>query len=441
MAVGHISKSTVDAVAKGERDQYLWDDEIPGFGLKVTPKGARVYLLQYRMGGRGSPTRRYTIGKHGGVWTPDEARKQAKKLRQMVDTGTDPQQAQIERVKAAAERRRQEQVLGFSAYADRFLEEYGQAEWRPGTYKNVESIFRSYVKPKLGGLSLLAIARSDVTAMLDSIPREKQALRRSAYAYARKLFGWAVSRGDIEKSPMEGMKPPAAVADRERILRDDELRLIWLASEQVNGLFGRQVRLLTLTGQRRDEVAEMAWPELNRIARLWTIPGARTKNGLEHLVPLSDAVMAELDELAGQTDVPEADRKWPRKGFVISADGKKPYSGFSKSKRAIDAAMKEIAAKEAAEAGREREDWQDWRLHDLRRTLTTGMQRLGIRFEVTEAVLNHSSGAKAGVAGVYQRHDWKEEKRAALEAWARHVGSLLKGSEASNVVALDARRA
>jgi integrase len=435
MATGLISKRSVDALQPATKDQYLWDEEVSGFGLKVTPKGARVYLLQYRMGGRGSPTRRFTIGKHG-VWTPDEAKKEARKLRQLVDTGTDPQQAQVDRLRAQAERKRQEEVLGFGSYADRFLKEYGIAEWRPGTYKNVEAIFRGHVKPKLGPLSLLSIERSDITAMLDSIPREKQALRRSAYAYTRKLFGWAVSRGDLDKSPMDGMKPPAAVADRERVLKDGELRLVWLASEQVNGLFGHLVRLLALTGQRRDEVAGMSWQELDRGAHLWTIPGARTKNGLEQLVPLSGAAMAELDALAGQKGFGEDERAWPRKGFVISKNGVRPFSGFSKCKLAIDAAMKDIASNSL---DTESDDWRDWRLHDLRRTLTTGMQRLGIRFEVTESVLNHSSGSKAGVAGVYQRHDWKTEKRLALMAWARHVEKLI--SPNSNIVQLASHRA
>ena len=423
MAVGTITKRTVDALKKGEADQYLWDDEVSGFGLKVTPKNARTYILQYRMGGRGTPTKRFTIGRHG-TWTPEEARKEAKRLRQMVDRGIDPQAEQVARLVAEQERQRRGEAFAFSAYVDRFLEQYGKREWRAGTYDGAEANFRLYVKPQLGKSSLLDITRADVTAMLDTIPVEKPALRRSVYAYTRKLFAWAVGRGDLEKSPMDGMSAPSTVASRDRVLGDPELRLVWLASKEVNGLYGRLVRLLLLTGQRRDEVSEAEWAELDRDARLWTIPGARTKNGLVQLVPLSDAVVEELDALAGA-------KEWPRKGLLLSSNGKTSFSGFSKCKAALDKEMKALAEKDGME-------WQAWKLHDLRRTLATGMQRLGIRFEVTEAVLNHVSGSKAGVAGVYQRHDWKDEKRAALDAWARHIASILAPAGSSNVVQLRA---
>jgi integrase len=413
MAVGSITKRAVDALKPGQAEQYLWDDEVSGFGLKVTPKGGRTYLLQYRMGGRGTPTRRFTIGKHG-TWTPEEARKEARRLRQMVDRGVDPQQAMVDRLRAAEEQKRQAVAFDFAAYVGRFLAEYGKANWRPGTYRVAEMNLRKHVVPQLAGKSLFSIRRTDITAMLDAIPSEQKSVRRSAYAYTRKLFSWAVARGDLEKSPVDGMQTPAAVASRDRVLSDGELRSIWTAAEATTGPFGPLVKLLLLTGQRRDEVAVMGWDEVDRSAKMWTIPAARTKNGREHLVPLSDPAIAVLDVMAGSTE-------WPRAGHVFTT-GNKPFSSFSKSKATLDEAT--------GVAG--------WRLHDLRRTLTTGLQRLGIRFEVTEAVLNHVSGAKAGVAGVYQRHDWKDEKRAALEAWARHIESFLHPQDQTNVVTLHA---
>jgi integrase len=138
-------------------------------------------------------------------------------------------------------------------------------------------------------------------------------------------------------------------------------------------------------------------------------------------VPLSDAVVEELDGVAGE--------KWPRKGLVFTTTGKTPVSGFARAKRRLDKQIADIAADE-----QEERELAPWRYHDLRRTFATGMQRLGVRFEVTEAILNHVGSARSGVAGVYQRHDWKDEKRAALEAWAAHVQSIVDGSEPSNVL-------
>ena len=184
--------------------------------------------------------------------------------------------------------------------------------------------------------------------------------------------------------------------------------------------------LLAITGQRRSEVAELDWLELNRQERMWTLPEERCKNGLTHLVPLSTMAVEILDHLAAVTD--QKKPVWPSKGLVFTTTGRTPISGFSKAKQQLDAAMLRVAKAQAAEAGENPETIEiaNWRIHDLRRTMATGFQKLGIRFEVTEATLNHVSGMiRAGVAGVYQQHDWKVEKREALEKWARHCEKLL----------------
>jgi integrase len=178
-----------------------------------------------------------------------------------------------------------------------------------------------------------------------------------------------------------------------------------------------------MTGQRKSEVAGMAWSELDRSSAIWTIPAERAKNKNPHLVPLSAPVTAELDVLAdGQ--------QWPKTGYVLTTTGRTPISGFSKAKLMLDQKITDVGEGAAL---------PPWRVHDLRRTAATGLQRLGVRFEVTEAVLNHVSGAKGGIAGVYQRHDWALEKRLALEAWAGHVDRLLTGKIDTNVVRMEAR--
>ena len=252
----------------------------------------------------------------------------------------------------------------------------------------------------------------------------------------RILLNWAVDRGDIDTSPMASMKAPAAAESRERVLNDEELAFAVRAADTLGNPFGPFYRLLFLTGQRRDECAAAAWREFDRAAATWTLPGDRTKNGEAHIVPLAPTLVAVLDRLAGQEGAKEP--KWPRAGLLFSTPrGQAHVKGYSRAKARLDTAMAKLAAEDAGEAGDGSEPLivEPWRIHDARRTLATGFQRLGIRFEVTEAVLNHVSGAsRSGIAAVYQRHNWADEKRAALIAWADHLERLIAPPEKGNVV-------
>jgi hypothetical protein len=187
-------------------------------------------------------------------------------------------------------------------------------------------------------------------------------------------------------------------------------------------------------------VAGLSWSELNRERATWNLPAERATNGEPSIIPLNALAMAILDGLAGCAD--EAERKWPPKGLIFTTTGKRPISGFSRAKARLDADMLALARKDAEAASDDPDDvtLAPWRLHDARRTLATALQRLGVRFEVTEAVLNHTSGAsRTGVAAVYQRHDWAEEKRGALDAWGEHCRRLIDGAgSAENVVLLRA---
>ena len=417
MASGSITKRSVDAIHPTSRDEFLWDTTIRGFGLKITAKGAKSYILQYRIGGRSSRTQRYTIGKHGSPWTPDAARKEAIRLLEGIRRGEDPQEVNRERQRIAVE-------LAFDSYLERFLEIYGKRLWGVRTYASAASNLRRHVQPVLGRKPLPDIRRSDIAAVLDALPADRPALPRNVFAHTRKLFSWAVERGHLDRSPFEGLKSPPAVPSRERVLSDQELQLVWQASHKLNPPFGTMVRLLSRLGQRRDEVARMDWRELDRNSAMWTIPGSRTKNGETQIVPLGAGDIEELDIILGIHNQTDHERQWPANGPVLSTNGKTAISGFSKMKKQLDQEISEIVLSEASPLGREAHSMEPWRLHDLRRTLATGFQRLGIRFEVTEAVLNHVSGSRSGVAGIYQRHNWKEERRAALEAWAAHIADL-----------------
>ena len=432
MASGKVTKRAVDAMQASEQTKFLWDDELRGFGVRVTTNGAKSYVYQYRLGGRESPKRRATIGRHGSPWTPATAREEAEKLARLVGQGIDPMDTE-------RERRRQAIDLAFSTYVPLFVDGHLKGAWKD--WRIGERLLSAEAVPVLRAKPLPKIKRSDIAAVLDRL-RDRPGAARLAHATLRKLFKWAEGRGDIERSPMDGMQAPASVAARDRVLSDSELSLIWRAADALDYPFAPLVRLLIATGQRREEVGSLQWNELDQAARLWTLPGARAKNGQAHLVPLSDLAVTVIDEVArAATAADFADTIcWPRKGFVFSTTGRTAVSGYSKSKARLDAVAADLALEEHRKDPASPDKIEAWRVHDLRRTLATGLQRLGVRFEVTEAVLNHVSGARGGVAGVYQRHDWKEEKRAALDAWGRHLSTLLGHAATGNVVTLVDRR-
>lgn len=401
MASGKITKRSVDAWITQKFEGFVWDDGIKGFGAKFSKSGAVVYVLQFRMGGRESSTRRYTIGSHGSPWTPTTARNEAQRLLILIAQGTDPAEAD-------RQRRREAVDLAFDNYALQFQRSVVKLGWKDQVARSL----RLHVTPVLGKRPLPKIKRSDIVAVFDRMPQAQIANRRNVFAVLRRLFRWAVSRGDIDRSPMDGMETPPAVRPRDRWLSDDEVGRIWRQTYHTHPCFGPIVRLLIVTGQRREEVASLAWEELDQSELIWTLPGVRSKNGEPNVIPLNALAVAVLNDVAGSA-------VWPRRGKVFATSSGAGFTAYHKGKLKLDRLVAEDGG----------EPLQPWRLHDLRRTLATGFQRLGVRFEVTEAVLNHVGGSRAGVAGVYQRHDWKQEKREAMNMWSDHVASILVPSD------------
>jgi integrase len=397
MATGRLTKRTLDALLANGVTGLLWDEDLKGFGVKTSSNGSASYVVQYRMGGRESKTRRYTIGGHGSPWTPTMAREEAARMLMLVAQGVDP-------VESKKQRRREAVDLAFSNYADRFVGSCRGSGWK----LLVKRSLALHIKPVLRDKPLPTITRVDIVAVLDRMPDEQVANWRNVFAVMRRLFRWAISRGDIPASPMEGMETPRAVKPRERWLIDSELGRIWVHAPETHRCFGPIVRLLIVTGQRREEIAGLHWDELDREDREMRLSGSRTKNGEPTMVPLNDLAIAELDRVARS-------ETWPKQGRVFSTATGAPFTAYHKGKTKLDKLLAEDGGDEVP----------PWRLHDLRRTLATGFQRLGVRFEVTEAVLNHVSGSRAGVAAIYQRHDWKPEKRQALAAWNDHVISAV----------------
>lgn len=408
MAKGKITKRAVDAaLGRPKGDAFLWDDELRGFGLKVTPAGAKSFIFQFRMGGRESKTRRWTIGPYGSPWTPSSARDEAQRLARLVATGIDP-------VEAEKARRRQAVDLAFDSYSAKFQASCTGEGWA----RLVERTLRLHAVPVLKSKTLSSITRADISEVLDRIPARQQALRRNTFAVLRRLFTWAIGRGDIDRSPFTGMEVPQKVQSRDRVLDASELSAVWRASSRAGRLFSPIVRLLILTGQRRQEVTEMRWEELSRTKRIWMLPLERSKNREGHSVPLTDLAISLLDSVARS-------EKWPRSGLVFATSGGKAFAMHSKGKDRLDRMIAEDGEPFTTA----------WRLHDLRRTLATGMQQLGVRFEVTEAILNHLSGSRSGIAGIYQRHHWTDEKREALNSWDCYIQAFDGGTDEASSAA------
>jgi integrase len=255
------------------------------------------------------------------------------------------------------------------------------------------------------------MTRSDLMDLMEEVAARAPGSARTVFAYIRRFFNWCVEQEYLASAPTDRMALPYRTVKRDRVLRDDELAIAWRAFDLEPGLFGPLFKLLLLTGQRRSEVAGIRWEEVSNLQAEeinWEIPGGRTKNRMQHLVPLPPLA---IEILASQPRAQE---------LVFTTTGTTPASGFSKAKERID---KRIRAWREAEG---LPDIPPWHLHDLRRTMITCMnEKLGVPPHVVEAVVNHLSGAaKAGVAGVYNRALYLGERRRALEVWAEWLRAI-----------------
>jgi integrase len=388
----------------GKSDHVEWDDSFPGFGLRMRQGGSRMWIFQYALGKK---QRRMTLGSASAM-TLAKARDIASELHARVRLGQDPAGQKAESQLRAAET--------FEAIARRYLG-VRKGEMRPGAYDEVERHLVKHAKPfhryHLDGVDQRAIAARILELKETSGAVAANRVRSSLSA----MYAWAMRQGLAKQNPVTNTSR-FEERSRERTLSDGELAAIWRAAE--DDMFGTILKLLMLTGQRLDEIASPRWSEIDLHAGVIVLPGERVKNGRQHQLPLSLPVRTILEGLPRRLNPDGTFRD------LVFGIGQGGFAGSARAKTALEQRIAASAGKPIA----------PWRLHDLRRTFATGLQRLGVRLEVTESILNHVSGSRGGIIGVYQRHDWATEKRIALDAWATHLMRVIEGEGADNIVSL-----
>jgi integrase len=402
-----LTQANIDriALAPGQAERIVFDERLPGFGLRLRAGGKRTWIVQYRTG---TKQRRKTLGSVDKIKAA-KAYSVADRDLAAVTLDGDPQAKKIEQRARAAET--------FEPIGARFLR-FKEGDVKPSSYAQIKLHMTEHWAP-FNRRSVHDIARRDVAVELGKIAEERGAYAANrARATLSGFFGWTMSEGIIETNPVIGAGQKATEKARDRVLADAELVAIWKGCKDDD--YGRIVRLLILTAQRREEVGGVRRSEI--ADRIWSIPAARTKNGLPHEIPLSDAARAILRDAMARED------REDREAIFGEGPSDAGFSGWSKAKSALDERIEEATNKKPT----------PWRVHDIRRTVATRMADLGVLPHVIEAALNHISGHKAGVAGVYNRALYSAEKRQALDLWAAHVEALLAGKPASNVVALKA---
>lgn len=405
--------------ARGREEHF--DAALPGFAMRVTSSGAKSWVCFYRVGGR---LRRYTLGRYPAL-SLAKAREDAQEAMRRAGKGED---AAAEKINGRA---LQAEPDTFERIAAQFVERYAKPKNR--SWKITERLIELHVTPAWGARLIGDIGRRDVIDLLDGLMDKRQPyLANRVLAAVRKLFGWALERGIIDASPVAGVRAPGKETKRDRVLSDPEVVEVGSAAEAVGYPFGALVKLLLLTAQRRDETAGMRRGDVKADgdAPLWTIPREATKSDRANDVPLSPQALAVFNSLS--------QFKEPKGPYVFTTTaGEAPVSGYAKMKARFDAAI--MAARTKAQ-GELAKPMPGWRLHDLRRTAASGMARLGVAPHVVEKVLNHSTGQLGGLAAVYIRHGFQDEKRAALDVWGRHVEQLVTGKSAK-VIKLPRKRA
>jgi integrase len=372
LAVGKVTIASV-----GKLRGWLWDTHCVGFGARRQTNHVHYYV-RYRHNGQQVVK---SLGRHGAL-TPDTARAKAKQLLGTVASGVDPFANALS-------------GEGFATAIDRYLSRK-RGVLRAGSFSEAERYLRQRSAP-LHGLRLTQVDRRKIAALLGDIETTSGPVARNrARSSLSAFFGWAIAEGLIDLNPVQGTAKAEEGGSRERVLTHDEIQQLW--GSLGNDAFSDIVRLLLLLGQRRDEIGELSWSEVDFARRQIIFPASRVKNGRQHELPLPKQALAILEGLPRRNSSP----------FIF---GDRGFTNWSSAKAALDRKVG-IAP---------------WRLHDLRRSCATGMAELGVQPSVIEACLNHVSGTRAGVAGIYNRSKLTDAVREGLQRWADHLDQITAG--------------
>jgi integrase len=367
-------KITIASLAKLEG--WLWDDKVIGLGARKQTRGV-FYYLRYRHNGAQIMK---SIGRHGSPWTPDTARNRARELLGTLAGGNDPFAQSLS-------------SEGFGAEIERYLLRK-KASLKPRSFEEVERYMRKHCA-SLHRLKLGEIDRRTIAVLLGQIEQASGPVARNrARSALSDLFSWCITEGLLETNPVQSTAKVDEGASRERVLSQEELRKLWRSLGEDK--FSDIVRLLLLTGQRRGEISALAWREVDLAKGIIILPPARTKNKRQHELPLSRQALAIIE------------RQPRRNSSAFLFSDVKGFRNWDAAKARLD----------------QRLGVAPYTLHDLRRTCATGMAELGVQPHIIEAVLNHVSGHKAGVAGIYNRAKYQDEMRSALQRWADHLDKI-----------------
>jgi len=379
-ALTALSVERLKPPVSGQVDYF--DRGYPGLALRVSYGGAKSWTYFYH---HNRKLRRLGLGTYPAVGLA-EAREAWREARKDAQAGRDP----------ASAHKRQSGTKDFEGVFREWLQ---RDQGKNKSKAIVARMIERDVLPFWQDRQIADIGRRDVLDVRDAIEdRGAVTAARRVHAHLHRLFKWAVGRGIIESNPLADLPKPGSETKRERVLSDEELVAVWKGAEKLGWPFGDALRLLILTGARRQEIAGLLWSEIDDDTI--KLESARTKNAQPHTIPLSAAALAVIERI-------------PRiagSAFLFTIDGKSAVSNWSRIKERFD---REVPL-------------DPWRIHDLRRTVATGLQKLGTPLQVTEAILGHTSGSRAGIVGVYQRYNYADEKRAGLEAWGAHVMMLVK---------------
>jgi integrase len=365
-----------------EREDFR-DRGTRGLQLRSSPSGVKTFSFVFRLG---SKMGRATLGRYPDV-DLKFARTKADEFRKLVSQGIDP------RSEKRTKRRLQEMTVELMVHE--FIQTY--AKPKNSSWKQAESNLRLYLSNFYGTQPISEVTRADIHQILDDlIARGKQTAANRALAHIRKFFGWLVERGYLNHSPADHIKPRHKESERDRVLSDAEIKAIWNAAEAMSGPYSAWLKLLLLCGQRRVETASMRRSQI--IDGSWHLSATDTKNKQPHIIPLPNQAQRLVDQLIEKED-----------NFLIKSgrNGDRPVNGFSKAKLQMDRLS----------------GVENWKFHDLRRTVATNLTKLGIDRLILQKIINHS---ERGVTQIYDRYSYMDEKREALQKWADKLDEIIR---------------